>query len=788
MKTGLISNSWPASTRITSRTSRSSRPGETKTFSQYWYPIQKIGPVQSANVDAGISLRAAAGQATVGVCVSSAFPKAKIELLHRNKRLTFWTGDRVPGVPFLKQCKLPAKSHEADLTVVVRTRDGRELIRYTPQGEGSANAEVPPPATEPALPERISSNDDLYLTGLHLEQYRHATRHPEDYWREALRRDPEDSRCLNAMGRRHLRRGEFTDAENCFRRAVASVTRRNPNPYDGEPHFNLGLALRYLGRDADAYAAFYKATWNQAWQSAGYHALAELDARHSNWEAALDHLDRTLRVNIDHLKARDLKAIALRKLGRAEAADTLLRDTLALDPLDLWARNLFGDGLECDNQTRLDMALDLARAGLEADATDVLAAANLEATDGSVPMVWYTLGHLHSRRGLKSKAAACYARARQSPPDYCFPNRLEEIEILEAARRFNPRDPRAPYYLGNLLYGRRRHSEAIALWETASRLDPTYSVVWRNLGIGYFNVLGDRKKARRAFDQALRAAPGDARVLYERDQLWKRIGEPPARRLAQLEKHPALVGLRDDLSLELATLYNQAGKHEKARAIMESRHFQPWEGGEGQALEQYVRTYLALGRRALKAGDAAAAGRLFGSALAPPASLGEASHLLANRSDIYYWLGAACRETGDLPAAKRWWRKAAIARGDFQEMSIRSYSEMTYYNALALSALGKAGEARTLLNGLLHYAGGLLRTKASIDYFATSLPAMLLFEDDPQHRRTVTARFLQAQAKLALGRVAQARRHLEEVLTMDGNHARAADLLVEIESGGCDAR
>jgi tetratricopeptide (TPR) repeat protein len=171
--------------------------------------------------------------------------------------------------------------------------------------------------------------------------------------------------------------------------------------------------------------------------------------------------------------------------------------------------------------------------------------------------------------------------------------------------RANPGDARAPYYLGNLLYGRRRHREAIALWERASRLDPTYSVVWRNLGIGYFNVLGERTKARRAFDRALRAAPGDARVLYERDQLWKRMGEPPAHRLVQLEKYPALVGLRDDLSIELATLWNQTGHPEKARDILESRSFQPWEGGEGQALEQYVRTYLTLGRRALKAGGAA---------------------------------------------------------------------------------------------------------------------------------------------------------------------------------------
>src|SRR5207249_1129041 len=150
----------------------------------------------------------------------------------------------------------------------------------------------------------------------HLDQYRHATRDPEVYWREALRRDPGDARCNNAIGLWHLRRGEFSEAEQSFRRAIERLTKCNPNPRDGEPYYNLGLTLRYAGRDDEAYAAFYKATWNQAWQGAGYHAIAELDCRKEDWTSAMNHLDRALRVNADNLKARDLRAMVLGKLGR----------------------------------------------------------------------------------------------------------------------------------------------------------------------------------------------------------------------------------------------------------------------------------------------------------------------------------------------------------------------------------------------------------------------------------------------------------------------------------------
>ncbi len=159
------------------------------------------------------------------------------------------------------------------------------------------------------------------------------------------------------------------------------------------------------------------------------------------------------------------------------------------------------------------------------------------------------------------------------------------------------RDARAPYYLGNLLYDRRRHDEAIRLWEKSARIDPNFSIVWRNLGIGYFNIFKKPAKARAAYDKAFKANPADARLLFERDQLWKRLGEKPAKRLRELEKHPALVRQRDDLSVELCALYNQTGRHDKALQLVASRQFQPWEGGEGGPLGQHVRAHLALGPR-----------------------------------------------------------------------------------------------------------------------------------------------------------------------------------------------
>lgn len=110
-------------------------------------------------------------------------------------------------------------------------------------------------------------------------------------------------------------------------------------------------------------------------------------------------------------------------------------------------------------------------------------------------------------------------------------------------------------------------------------------------------------------------------------------------------------------------------------------------------------------------------------------------------------------------------------------MSVRAFSGMTYFSALALRQLGQSDEADALLTELLDYAKELAITAAKIDYFATSLPTMLVFNDDIQFRQDTKGRFLQAQAHLGLGNNTEAESLLNDVLTRDPNHPAAHDLI-----------
>ena len=76
-----------------------------------------------------------------------------------------------------------------------------------------------------------------------------------------------------------MRRGLFKEAEPYFRTAIKRLTWKNPNPYNSEAYYLLGLDLCYLGREDKAYDAFYKAAWSNEQQEMSFYYMAALAAK-----------------------------------------------------------------------------------------------------------------------------------------------------------------------------------------------------------------------------------------------------------------------------------------------------------------------------------------------------------------------------------------------------------------------------------------------------------------------------------------------------------------------------
>lgn len=767
-------------------------PYETKTFSQCWWPIQGIGAVQQATEKA--ALRMVVGpdrDIEIGICVSEFIMNARLMLTRGVEVLLETTFSLKPGKCWKHEGLKFTGENPAELLASIFDEDGECLLTYRPVDANliTPNREV---ATEPPAPAEIASADELYFTGEHLDQYRHATRSPELYWNEALKRDPFDARCNIGMGRRALRQGRLDQAEAHFRKAVARLTRRHPNPETGEAHYFLGLTLVLKGEPEAAYPLLYKATWNQAWRSAAFYQIACIDCRKLDFEAALRHLEESFATNGDHTKAMVLQAVIARHSEDTDAAAELLADVLEVDPLDHWARY---EGTSCglvskddylkasrnDAQTVLDLAFEYTDAGFNEDAAMLLERHLAQpVADCAVPnpssrsaMCLYVLAWL-------KKDAKLLARARAQSPDYFFPSRYHEQIVLEWALQQPGKDPVAAYALGNYYYDLKRHQDAIDVWLRAVEDGASFATVFRNLGIATWNLKRDGSAARDFYLRALELDTRDPRLVSEYDQLRSKLNDPLPERLAFLEANMELVLQRDDCTVALATLHNLTGNPEKALDILVSRRFHPWEGGEGSVLRQFTTAHLLIGRRALESGNAASALAHFTGAMDTPESLGEAYHLLQAKADVNYWIGRALKELGNTTEAMEYFSLSANEEGDFSEMAVTSHSPLSYFRGLSLRELGRAADATALFTGLKAFAESKLKEPATIDYFATSLPNLLVFDEDLQARRDAENHLLLALACHGLGDSDAARASLTQVLTFTRTDQRAVELQHEL--------
>lgn len=750
-------------------------PYEEKTFTQYFMPYKEVGMIKCASVDVAVRLELDGQTADLAVYASGEFAGARVALEKDGQTLWERTLDLSP-VSMLTELVPDAGGDPTALTLRVSDAQGRLLVSYTPEPERIEK--TPEPAKAAPDPADARTNEDLFLYGQHIEQYRHATYLPEDYYLEGLRRDPTDARINNAYGLLMMRRGRFEQAQRHFRAAIAKYTRSNPNPYDSEPYYNLGVCLKLTGRLDEAYDAFYKATWSGAWQAPAFYAMACVKAAQGDFDLALSHVERSLVQGAHNLKARALKAALLRRLGQEQAALALARESLAIDPIDCAARyELGGETRErlfasiCENPNWcVELALTYADAGLYAEAEEVLTAAS--DAGQHYPLVHYYLADFCERQGKQDAAARQRTAASSAPSDYCFPHRLEDLLVLNRALEKNPDDAKGWYYLGNLWYDKRQYAQAIECWEHSRALDGRFPTVHRNLALAYFNKCGRPDDALDEMEQAFALDRTDARVLMELDQLRKKRGMSAPERLKALEENRECVLQRDDLYLEYITLYNALGRHEQALEMLLGRQFHPWEGGEGKVPAQYRLALTELAKRALAAGDAQKAAGLLRRATVYPHSLGEGKLAGAQENDIYYYLGLAERRLGNAQESERCLKKACVGLGEPAGMMYYNDQppEMIFYQGLAHRALGDEHGALGRFNKLVDYAEQHLQDHVKIDYFAVSLPDLQIFEEDLDVRNRVHCLFMRGLGLLGKGDAARADACFAEAERLDANH------------------
>lgn len=777
------------------------QPYEEKSWAQYFMPYSEVGYVKNANKEAIVNIDVKDGQTSIILYTTSIYKNLRVKLYCKpescgsvQKGLLDKVINCSPEEPF----KITVPSGDAlpeELAFELYTENGKLLLNY--QADKQTDKTTPNPAEAAKQPEDIDSIEQLFLTGLHLEQYRHATYNPTDYYLEALRREPGDVRCNNAMGLLLIRKGQFAKAEPYLRNAIKTLTERNPNPYDGEAYYNLGWCLKMQGKNEEAYDALFKATWNAAWQDAGYLALAQIDSmgarcveNSTRWSQALECVEKSLIRNWHNHKARQLKASILRKMGRNDEALKWIEDSLAIDRFNMGCRfekylvtkekavmDEIHDLMKGRAHSYIEYSLDFAAAGLYEEAEEFLNEyISTHGSQGTIyPIVYYALGYFASQKGNPELAKSYYQQASRQSPDKCFPNRIEEVNILQDAMQMNPTDAKAPYYLGNFWYASRQYPEALDCWIKSASLDDQFPTVWRNLALAYYNKLNNRDKARTALEKAFELDSSDARIFMELDQLHKKTGCPYQERLELLEKYQGLVEQRDDLYIEKVTLYNSLGKYEKAKDLLATRHFHPWEGGEGKATGQYTFSLVELAKKEIEQSNFAKALSLLAETEFYPHNLGEGKLANAEENDINYYKGIAYRGLKNEENARHWFEKATKGSSEPQQAFFYNdqQPDKIFYQGLAWKALENDNNAEKCFDKLIKHGEKHLSDNCKIDYFAVSLPDLAIWEDDLNKRNQIHCHFVIGLGYLGLGDPEKAKQSFDIVLELDINHQGA---------------
>lgn len=752
------------------------KPFEEKNFKQYFMPYKAVGAVKNASIHAAVNLELNGNEAYICVYATEKYENATIILSNQDEVVLKETVTISPVDIYEKTVTLSIKN-EANVIIKVYNED-KLLVEYQPILKDMA--QIPSPAEAPKKPEEIMTNEELYLTGLHIEQYRHATYMPDTYYLEALKRDQGDIRVNNAYGTLLMRRGCFEEAEQYLRKALERSTWKNPNPYNSEPYYNLGLVLFYQGKYKDAYDAFYKATWTNEQQEMSFYYLAAIDAMREEFEKAFEHINRGLIKNSHNIKARGLKAYLYRKLGKELEAVEWMKEILAIDGFDyvsmvelsiidkehrdeilLSMKKLMRDF----SQNYLQTARDYAEFGAYKEAIHILSQCSEEN-----PMLYYYKAYYSSKLGLDTSSLLSIAENACS--DYCFPNKLEDIAVLSYVSTANPTGPNAYYYLGNLFYDKLQYEKATDLWEKSAELNSNSQIVLRNLSLAYYNKFNRPDKARELLEKAFSLDRSSSRIFLELDQLYKKIEESPEFRLANYERYKDTIIERDDLFIEYITLHNLLGKYEEAYQLMNERRFHPWEGGEGKIVFQYTFALVQMAKKAIIAKDFEAANDYLQKALVYPENLGEGKLEGTKDNHIYYYLGIVKEYLGDKKAADSYYHQATI--GNEEPAGVMYYNDqpadMILYQGLAYLKLGEIGKANAKFTKLIDYGERHVFDDVKIEYFAVSLPDFLIFNDDLNVKNQAHCYYLIGLGHLGFGRIEKANQYFDKAMQFDKYH------------------
>ncbi len=687
-------------------------------WTEIWYPVSGIGGFQFANDLAATNCELDGDRAIITGLVNVDMGGGRLLMECAGKRIFSEQVTLAPDRPFAVTAPIPGKPSHHDLSVVLLF-DGDEILRFTPgvTRNLSRPVDIKP---EPLAETSEATAEELATQGVREELSDDYEKAAEVYGK-ALQQDAGLSSAHLGLGLINLRAGLVEKSVEHLERAVAR-DRQND-----EAWYYLALARSQHQQTEEAETILWWLAGRSKCAAEANLALAKLALHRGDYEEVL----RLAEDSSSNLDASFIVAVVCRLLELD--VETVLEAATVTNPLaaEFLAERIFtghqrGDAesmveplaqlagiLGDDPEEWLELALKYRDYGLLMEAAMLLrtGAAASEAVAAS-PMVHYHLADLPTPAEVHEQMPLASA----PDPEYCFPSRLEDLEVLEAAVARNPGDWQARTYLGNVLASLRRREEAFGAWHAAANISDKNPVLCRNLGLAYSLWGEEHDAAIEWYDKAIARRPDDYHLYIERDEVLERAGADAQSRLAALEAGPEGVVNRWDMAARRIACLLDLQRWDEPLDLLQAYTFLPWEGARGMHA-QWTRALVGRAEQRRSAGQIAEAAADYELALTYPRNLGVGRAAYPEEARLHWLLAGAAGEMGDEPKRQQHLQAAA-------EETHARLCEADVFRARALMALGREKDADDLATQLRQWAEGIVERDAE-DEVATRVLQLL---------------------------------------------------------------
>lgn len=560
LQSGRMFNQPAPESSYTPFRSESFAPQETDVWTEYWFPVEDIKGIVKAGRIGAINVIRENDQ--IKVLYSPT--------VNMSAHMKIFNGDRqLEDIPL--ECKalevleksFPSSvASEGRLKVVI----GDDLLVYSeiPEDNITDRPKVIPDDFD------WDSVYGLYVQGeqfLNQKDYGKAA----GYLGKCLQKDKYFLPALNAQASLLFRLGSYEDALASCRTSLSL------NAYDGKANYIYGLCCQALGKNTDAKDGFSVAARDAGFRTAAFEKLAEMYVLDKDYAKAVESALSSVKYNAGNISAKNILALAYRKMGQTDKASQVISSVLRTLPLahglrfenymlgnfseDEFAASLTG---EFKREEILELEEWYEQIGCSREAEKLLGFVS------DYPIANYRLAYMKHIAGDESAALAALEKAQEGSPEFVFPFRPSTLKSLRWAQDVKP-CWKNEYYEALIHWACQDEAKALVLLKDCG--DPEYAPFYlcRALLESGEEKLADLLKAEKT-QESWRT--GYALINYYMSAGRLSDAEAVGKKYLAKDKDDYKIGLR------YANVLCDEGKYKESLAILNRLTVLPSEGAQ----------------------------------------------------------------------------------------------------------------------------------------------------------------------------------------------------------------